>query len=45
MSNPAVLVAAICGVALVTPAPLQAQLFAIPGDQMIDLTAQNPFER
>ena len=45
MKNPVVLVAAICGGALLTATPAHAQLFTIPRDQMIELTAQNPFER
>jgi regulator of RNase E activity RraA len=45
MKNPAMLPAAICLGALMTPVPSQAQLFTIPKDQMIELTAQNPFER
>ena len=45
MNNPAVVAAVLCLVALMTPAPSQAQLFTLPKDQMIELTAQNPFER
>jgi regulator of RNase E activity RraA len=46
MKNPAILAAAtvVMG-ALLTPVPVQAQLFILPRDQMIELTAQNPFER
>jgi regulator of RNase E activity RraA len=46
MKTPAILVAAIAGIgALLTPVPVRAQLFTLPKDQMIELTAQNPFER
>ena len=45
MKNPAILAAAIGLGVLMTPVPSQAQLFTIPKDQMIELTAQNPFER
>ena len=45
MTNPAVLAAAICCGTLMTPVVSQAQLFTVPKDQMIELTAQNPFER
>ena len=45
MKNPVVLVAVLCGGAWVMPVPSQAQLFTVPRDQMIELTAQNPFER
>jgi regulator of RNase E activity RraA len=45
MKNPVVLLAAVCGGALLTPVSSQAQLFTVPRDQMIELTAQNPFER
>jgi len=45
MKNPATLAAAVCLGALMTPVPSQAQLFTTPREQMIELTAQNPFER
>jgi 4-hydroxy-4-methyl-2-oxoglutarate aldolase len=45
MKNPAILAAAIWLGALLTPVPSRAQLFTNPKDQMIELTAQNPFER
>jgi 4-hydroxy-4-methyl-2-oxoglutarate aldolase len=45
MKNPAIVAAAIGLGALMTPVPSQAQLFTNPKDQMIELTAQNPFER
>src|SRR5438445_7264529 len=45
MKNPAMLAGGICLAALMTPVPSHAQLFTIPRDQMIELTAQNPFER
>jgi len=45
MKNRAIFAAAICLGALMTPVPSQAQLFTVPRDQMIELTAQNPFER
>jgi 4-hydroxy-4-methyl-2-oxoglutarate aldolase len=45
MKNPAILAAASCLGALMTPVLSQAQLFTAPRDQMIELTAQNPFER
>jgi regulator of RNase E activity RraA len=45
MKNPVVLAAGIWVGALLTPAPAAAQLFTVPKDQMIELTAQNPFDR
>ena len=45
MKNRAILAAAICLGALMAPVPARAQLFTVPRDQMIELTAQNPFER
>jgi 4-hydroxy-4-methyl-2-oxoglutarate aldolase len=45
MKNPAILAAAIGIGAVMTPVPSQAQLFTTPKEQMIELTAQNPFER
>ena len=45
MKNPAILAAAVGLGALMAPVPSQAQLFTVPKDQMIELTAQNPFER
>src|SRR6266545_7650749 len=45
MKNPAVFAMWMCLGAALTPLPCQAQLFTIPRDQMIELTAQNPFER
>jgi 4-hydroxy-4-methyl-2-oxoglutarate aldolase len=45
MKNPAILAAVIGLGALMTPVPSPAQLFTNPRDQMIELTAQNPFER
>ena len=45
MKNPAILAAAICLGALMRPVPSQAQLFTLPREQMVELTAQNPFER
>src|SRR5437867_3559268 len=45
MKNPAFLTAAFCLGASMTPVAAQAQLFTIPRDQMVELTAQNPFER
>src|SRR6185295_17676686 len=43
--NPAILAAAVAVGAVMTPVASQAQLFTTPRDQMIELTAQNPFER
>src|SRR2546422_557279 len=45
MKNPAILAAAVGLGALMTPVPSRAQLFTTPREQMIELTAQNPFER
>jgi regulator of RNase E activity RraA len=45
MKNPLVLAAAAGLGALMTVAPSQAQVFTVPKEQMIELTAQNPFER
>jgi 4-hydroxy-4-methyl-2-oxoglutarate aldolase len=45
MRHPAVLVVGICLGAVMTPVPAQAQLFTLPKEQMIEFTAQNPFER
>ena len=45
MKNPAMIPAAIGLAALMTPVPSQAQLFTSSKDQMIELTAENPFER
>jgi len=45
MKNPAILAAVIGLGALMTPVPSEAQLFTTPREQMIELTAQNPFER
>ena len=45
MKNPAILAAAVGLGALLTPVPSRAQLFTLPKDQMVELTAQNPFER
>jgi 4-hydroxy-4-methyl-2-oxoglutarate aldolase len=45
MKIPAILAAAVCLEALMMPVASQAQLFTVPKDQMIELTAQNPFER
>jgi regulator of RNase E activity RraA len=45
MKNPAVFAMWIGFGAVLTPLPCQAQLFTLPREQMIELTAQNPFER
>jgi len=45
MKNPAILAAAVGLGALLTPVPSRAQLFTLPKDQMVELTAQNPFAR
>ena len=45
MKNPAVFAMWMCFGAVLTPLPCQAQLFTLPKDQMIEFTAQNPFER
>src|SRR4029078_4853538 len=42
--NQSLVVAGLC-LAGLTPAPCQAQLFTLPKEQMIELTAQNPFDR
>ena len=45
MKNPVPLLAVIAGGTLLAAVPAQAQLFTVPKDQMIELTAQNPFDR
>jgi 4-hydroxy-4-methyl-2-oxoglutarate aldolase len=45
MKNPATLAAVLGLGALMTTVPSEAQLFTVPREQMIELTAQNPFER
>ena len=40
-----VLTANVCLGAWILPVTARAQLFTVPKDQMIELTAQNPFER
>lgn len=45
MKNPTILAAALGLGAFMTPVPSAAQLFTLAKDQMIELTAQNPFER
>ena len=45
MTNPAILVVGMCLGAALTPARAHAQLFTLPKEQMIEFTAQNPFER
>ena len=45
MKHPAILVAGICLGAVMTPVASQAQLFTQTKEQMIEFTAQNPFER
>ena len=45
MKGPARLASAIVVAALLTPALSHAQLFTLTKDQMVELTAQNPFER
>ena len=45
MKNPAIFAMWIGFGAVLTPLPCQAQLFTLPKDQMIEFTAQNPFER
>ena len=40
-----VLTASVCLGAWIVPVAARAQLFTVPKDQMIELTAQNPFER
>ena len=35
----------LCAAALMTPARAQAQIFTLSKEQMVELTAQNPFER
>jgi regulator of RNase E activity RraA len=45
MKNPTIAAGALGLWAMLTPAPAAAQLFTVAKDQMIELTAQNPFER
>src|SRR2546425_3863414 len=45
MKRPARLAFAILGAAVLTPVLSHAQLFTLTKDQMIEYTAQNPFER
>lgn len=45
ITTPAALALAIAAAALLTPAVSDAQLFTLTRDQMIELTAQNPFDR
>jgi 4-hydroxy-4-methyl-2-oxoglutarate aldolase len=45
MKHPAILAAAICIGAVMMPVLSHAQLFTLTKDQMIEYTAQNPFER
>src|SRR3989442_9922085 len=45
MNNPAIVTAAVGLGALMAPVPARAQLFTLPKDQMVEYTAQNPFER
>jgi regulator of RNase E activity RraA len=45
MEKPVLLAAVLGGATLLASVPAQAQLFTVPKDQMIELTAQNPFDR
>ncbi len=45
MPQRALVVTGICLGAVMTPVLARAQLFTLPREQMIELTAQNPFER
>lgn len=45
MKNPARLAVAVCLAAVLTPILSHAQLFTLTRDQMVEYTAQNPFER
>lgn len=45
MNSPARLAAAVCVAAVLTPALSDAQLFTLTRDQMVEYTAQNPFDR
>jgi 4-hydroxy-4-methyl-2-oxoglutarate aldolase len=45
MKYPAILAAGICLAAVLTPVVSDAQLFTLTRDQLIEYTAQNPFER
>jgi len=45
MKNPAIAGLMACVAAALAPAPLPAQVFSLSKDQMIELTAANPFER
>src|SRR3982750_523976 len=45
MTRPAGFAFAVAAAALLTPVWSHAQLFTLTKDQMVELTAQNPFER
>ncbi len=45
MKPSTVLRLSLCAAAVMTPAAAQAQIFTVSKEQMIELTAQNPFER
>ena len=45
MTYPARFAVIVCLAALLTPVALRAQLYSLNKEQMIELTAQNPFER
>src|SRR5688572_30146147 len=45
MTHSARLAAAACVAAMLTPSGSHAQLFTLTKDQMVEFTAQNPFER
>src|SRR5262252_4876926 len=45
MNRPASLILAISVAAVLTPVMTHAQLFTLTRDQMVEYTAQNPFER
>jgi regulator of RNase E activity RraA len=45
MKNPALRAPALCLAAALAPVGASAQVFTLPQDQIVELTAQNPFER
>lgn len=45
MTHRATFLAGVCAAALLAPAAIHAQLFSLTKDQLVELTAQSPFER